>query len=89
MTFVLSGNEDIFSSSAWILSVVAVAIFFVAFFTVLFCKRTHYWKTAFPKVPKPKNPFNGQPDINPELMECKMQSITSENEQILVAELVK
>uniref|UniRef100_A0A8C3B970 Fibronectin type-III domain-containing protein n=1 Tax=Cairina moschata TaxID=8855 RepID=A0A8C3B970_CAIMO len=83
------GNEDVFSSSIWILSVVAVAIFLVFFFTVLFCKRTHYWKTAFPPVPKPKNPFTGQHDINPELMECKMQSITSENEQILVAELVK
>ncbi|KAM9203166.1 granulocyte-macrophage colony-stimulating factor receptor subunit alpha-like isoform 2-T2 [Mergus octosetaceus] len=82
------GNEDVFSS-IWILSVVAVAIFLVFFFTVLFCKRTHYWKTAFPPVPKPKNPFSGQHDINPELMECKMQSITSENEQILVAELVK
>uniref|UniRef100_A0A8C2U977 Granulocyte-macrophage colony-stimulating factor receptor subunit alpha-like n=1 Tax=Coturnix japonica TaxID=93934 RepID=A0A8C2U977_COTJA len=59
------GNEEI-SSSVWILPVLAVATLSIAIFTVCFCKRTGYWKAAFPQVPKPKNPFNVQPDINPQ-----------------------
>ncbi|XP_019467571.1 granulocyte-macrophage colony-stimulating factor receptor subunit alpha-like [Meleagris gallopavo] len=77
------GNEEI-SSSVWILPVVAVATLSIAIFTIFFCKRTGYWKAAFPQVPKPKDPFHGQPDINPQMMECKMQSVTSETEQIIV-----
>ncbi|XP_021267414.1 granulocyte-macrophage colony-stimulating factor receptor subunit alpha-like isoform X2 [Numida meleagris] len=82
------GNEE--TSSEWILPVLAVATLSIAIFTLFFCKRTGYWRAAFPQVPKPKNPFHGQPDINPELLECKMQSITSETERIaVVTEVVK
>lgn len=70
------GNEEI-SSSVWILPVVAVATLLAAIFTVFFCKRTGYWKAAFPQIPKPKNPFHGLPDINPQIMECRIQSVTS------------
>ncbi|XP_052520780.1 uncharacterized protein LOC128071776 isoform X2 [Tympanuchus pallidicinctus] len=59
------GNEEI-SSSVWILPVVAVATLSIAIFTIFFCKRTGYWKAVFPQVPKPKNPFHGQLDINPQ-----------------------
>nr|XP_009489753.1 PREDICTED: granulocyte-macrophage colony-stimulating factor receptor subunit alpha-like [Pelecanus crispus] len=84
------GNEEIISSSVWTLPVVAVTTLLVAIVTVLFCKRTGCWKTAFPQIPEPKNAFHGLHDTNPELMESKIQSITSENEEIiLVADIVK
>ncbi|XP_009329553.1 PREDICTED: granulocyte-macrophage colony-stimulating factor receptor subunit alpha-like [Pygoscelis adeliae] len=84
------GNEEIISSSVWILLVVAVVTLLVAIVAILFCKRTGCWKAAFPQVPEPKNTFLGLPNTNPELMESKIQSITSENEEIiLVADIVK
>ncbi|XP_075379169.1 granulocyte-macrophage colony-stimulating factor receptor subunit alpha-like [Mycteria americana] len=84
------GKEEIISSSVWILLVVAVATLLVAIITILFCKRTGCWKAAFPQIPEPKNAFCGLPDTNPELMESKIQSNTSENEEILlVADVVK
>ncbi|XP_065597329.1 granulocyte-macrophage colony-stimulating factor receptor subunit alpha-like isoform X1 [Cyrtonyx montezumae] len=84
------GNEETFSSSVWILPVLTVATLSVAIFTIFFCRRTGYWKATFPQIPKPKNPFHGQPDVNPEMMECKMQSVISETEQIaVVTEVVK
>ncbi|XP_075296219.1 granulocyte-macrophage colony-stimulating factor receptor subunit alpha isoform X1 [Opisthocomus hoazin] len=84
------GNEEIISSSVWILLVVAVVTLLVAIVAILFCKRTGCWKAAFPQIPEPKNAFRGLPDTNPELMESKIESITSENEEItLVADIVK
>ncbi|XP_075593018.1 granulocyte-macrophage colony-stimulating factor receptor subunit alpha [Balearica regulorum gibbericeps] len=84
------GNEEIISSSVWILLVAVVATLLVAIVTILFCKRTGCWKAAFPQIPEPKNAFHELPDTNPELMESKIQSITSENEEItLVADVVK
>ncbi|XP_053912688.1 granulocyte-macrophage colony-stimulating factor receptor subunit alpha isoform X2 [Cuculus canorus] len=84
------GKEDIISFSAWILLVVAVATLLVAIFTILFCKRTGYWKAAFPKIPQPKKLFCGLTDTYPELMESKIQSIISENEDIiLIVDVVK
>ncbi|XP_030333158.1 granulocyte-macrophage colony-stimulating factor receptor subunit alpha-like [Strigops habroptila] len=84
------GNEEIISSSVWILLVVAVGTFLVAIVTILFCKRTGRWKAAFPQVPEPKNAFCGLPDTNTELMESKIPSITSDKEEItLVAEILK
>ncbi|KAM9301074.1 granulocyte-macrophage colony-stimulating factor receptor subunit alpha-like [Morus bassanus] len=84
------GNEEIVSSSVWILLVVAVATLVLAIAVLLFCKRTGCWKAAFPQIPEPKNAFRGLPDTNPELMESEIQSITSENEEIiLVADTVK
>ncbi|KAM6213486.1 granulocyte-macrophage colony-stimulating factor receptor subunit alpha-like [Sarcoramphus papa] len=81
------GNEEIISSSVWILLVVAVATLLVAIITILFCKRTDCWKAAFPQIPEPKHVFRGLPDTNTELMESK---ITSENEEIiLVADAMK
>jgi len=39
MAFYLSGNEEIISSSVWILLVVAVVTLLVAIVAILFCKR--------------------------------------------------
>lgn len=39
MTVSLSGNEEIISSSVWILLVVAIATFLVVIGAILFCKR--------------------------------------------------
>ncbi|XP_014815617.1 PREDICTED: LOW QUALITY PROTEIN: granulocyte-macrophage colony-stimulating factor receptor subunit alpha-like [Calidris pugnax] len=84
------GNEEIISSSVWILIVVAIATLLVAITAILFCKRTGCWKAAFPEIPEPKNAFHRIPDTNPELMGSKIQSLTSENEQIiLVVDAVK
>ncbi|XP_064293751.1 granulocyte-macrophage colony-stimulating factor receptor subunit alpha-like isoform X1 [Phalacrocorax carbo] len=84
------GNEEIISSSIWILLVVAVATLLLAIVAILFCKRTGCWKAAFLQIPEPKNAFCGLPDTNPELTESKIQSTTSENEEItLVADIVK
>ncbi|XP_040440812.1 granulocyte-macrophage colony-stimulating factor receptor subunit alpha-like isoform X1 [Falco naumanni] len=84
------GNEEIISSSVWILLVVAAVTLLMAIITILFCKRTSCWEAAFPQIPGPKNAFNGLPDTNPELMESKIQTITSENEEIiLVSDVVK
>ncbi|KAM6098263.1 interleukin-5 receptor subunit alpha-like [Theristicus caerulescens] len=83
------GNEEIISSSVWILLVVAAATLLVAIVTILFCKRTGCWKAAFPQIPEPKNAFQGLHDTNPELMESKIQSKTSKNEEtILVADII-
>ncbi|XP_009999493.1 PREDICTED: granulocyte-macrophage colony-stimulating factor receptor subunit alpha-like [Chaetura pelagica] len=84
------GNEEIISSSVWILLVVAVVTLVVVIIAVLFCKRTGCWTAAFLQIPEPKNAFCGLPDTNPEIMESKIQSLTSENEDIiLVADIVK
>ncbi|KAM9245976.1 granulocyte-macrophage colony-stimulating factor receptor subunit alpha-like [Leptosomus discolor] len=84
------GNEEIISSSVWILLVVTVVTLLVAIIAILFCKRTGCWKAAFPQIPEPKNTFHGLPDTSPKLMESKIQSIPSENEEItLVADVVK
>ncbi|KAM9567809.1 granulocyte-macrophage colony-stimulating factor receptor subunit alpha-like [Guaruba guarouba] len=82
------GNEEV-SSSVWILLVVAVGTLLVAIVTVLVCKRTGCWKAAFLQVPEPKNAFCGLPD-NTELMESKIQSITSDKEEItLVSDILR
>ncbi|XP_071603181.1 granulocyte-macrophage colony-stimulating factor receptor subunit alpha-like isoform X1 [Heliangelus exortis] len=78
------GNEEIISSSVWILLVVTAVTLLVAIITILFCKRTGFWKAAFLQIPEPKNAFHGLPDSNPELMESKIQSITSENHDIVI-----
>ncbi|KAM6416219.1 granulocyte-macrophage colony-stimulating factor receptor subunit alpha-like isoform 2-T2 [Pluvialis apricaria] len=84
------GNEEVISSSVWILLVVAVATLLVAIVTILFCKRTGCWKAALPEIPEPKNEFCGLSDTNPELMGSRIQSLRSENEDIiLVADVVK
>ncbi|XP_009928202.2 granulocyte-macrophage colony-stimulating factor receptor subunit alpha [Haliaeetus albicilla] len=84
------GNEEIISSSVWILLVVAIATFLVVIGAILFCKRTGCWKAAFPQIPEPKQVFRGLPDTNPKLMESKIQSIMSENEEIiLITDVVK
>ncbi|XP_050827761.1 granulocyte-macrophage colony-stimulating factor receptor subunit alpha-like [Serinus canaria] len=84
------GNEELVSSSVWILLGVAVATPLMAIITIFFCKRTGFWKAAFPKIPGPKPAFFTLADTNPELMESKIQSITSENEEIvLVADIMR
>ncbi|XP_065711800.1 granulocyte-macrophage colony-stimulating factor receptor subunit alpha-like [Patagioenas fasciata] len=84
------GNEEIISSSESILLVVAVATLLVTIVAISFCKRTGCWKAAFPQIPEPKNAFHGLHDTNPELMESKLLSIKSENEEImLVADVLK
>ncbi|XP_074463719.1 granulocyte-macrophage colony-stimulating factor receptor subunit alpha-like isoform X2 [Larus michahellis] len=83
------GSEEIISSSVRILLVVAIATLVVAIIAILFYKRTGCWKAAFPEIPEPKNAFHGLPDTNAELMESKLQSLTSENEEILVVDIVK
>uniref|UniRef100_A0A803VEB5 Type I cytokine receptor cytokine-binding domain-containing protein n=1 Tax=Ficedula albicollis TaxID=59894 RepID=A0A803VEB5_FICAL len=80
------GNEEIISSSVWILLGVATPL--LAIIAIFFCKRTGCWKAAFPQIPGPKPAFFTQADTNLELMESKIQSITSENEEIvLVADM--
>ncbi|RLW07615.1 hypothetical protein DV515_00003831 [Chloebia gouldiae] len=84
------GSEEIISSSIWILLGVAVATPLMAIVTIFFCKRTGCWKAAFPQIPGPKPDFFTLADTNPELMESKIQSISSENEEIvIVADLVR
>ncbi|XP_064502253.1 granulocyte-macrophage colony-stimulating factor receptor subunit alpha-like [Pseudopipra pipra] len=78
------GNEEIISSSVWILLVVAFVTPLMAIIAILFFKRTGCWKAAFPQIPGPKPAFFGLPDTNPELMESKIQSTTSPNEEIIV-----
>ncbi|XP_074671049.1 granulocyte-macrophage colony-stimulating factor receptor subunit alpha-like isoform X2 [Strix aluco] len=78
------GNEEIISSSVWILLVIAIATLLVAIITILFCQRATCWKAAFSQIPEPKSSFCGLPDTNPELMESKIQSVTSENEEIIL-----
>ncbi|XP_009664717.2 granulocyte-macrophage colony-stimulating factor receptor subunit alpha isoform X3 [Struthio camelus] len=83
------GNEEVISPSVLALLLTVVATVLVAILTILFCKRTSYWKVAFPQIPEPKNAFHLLPDTNLET-ECKMQSITPETEDIiLVAEVIK
>ncbi|XP_039911873.1 interleukin-5 receptor subunit alpha-like [Hirundo rustica] len=84
------GNEEVISSSVWILLGVAVATPLMATITFFFCKRTGCWKAAFPQIPGPKAAFFTLADANPELMDGKIQSITTENEDIvLVADNVR
>ncbi|CAN8196377.1 unnamed protein product [Coccothraustes coccothraustes] len=84
------GNEEILSSSVWVLLGVAVATPLMAIITIFFCKRTGCWKAAFPQIPGPKPAFFTLADMNPELMESKIQSITSQNEEIvLVADIMR
>nr|XP_031362055.1 granulocyte-macrophage colony-stimulating factor receptor subunit alpha-like [Lonchura striata domestica] len=84
------GSEEIISSSVWILLGVAVATPLMAIITIFFCKRTGCWKAAFPQIPGPKPDFFTLADTNPELMESKIQSISSENEEIVsVVDLVR
>ncbi|XP_008945906.1 PREDICTED: granulocyte-macrophage colony-stimulating factor receptor subunit alpha-like [Merops nubicus] len=84
------GNEAVISSSMWILLVVAFVTVLVTIIAILFCKRTGCWKAAFPQIPEPKNNLHGLPDANPELMESRIQSTASENEEIiLVADILK
>ncbi|KAM4904855.1 granulocyte-macrophage colony-stimulating factor receptor subunit alpha-like [Sylvia borin] len=81
------GNEEIISSSVWISLGVAVVTPLMAIITFFFCKRTGCWKATFPQIPGPKPSFFTLANSNPELMDGKIQSITSENEEIaLVAE---
>ncbi|KAM8821121.1 granulocyte-macrophage colony-stimulating factor receptor subunit alpha-like [Eudromia elegans] len=83
------GNEEVISPSILALAITAVATLLVAILTVLFCKRTGFWKAAFPQIPEPKSTFQVLPDTTTET-EYKMQSITAEPEEIiLAAELVK
>ncbi|XP_054246045.1 granulocyte-macrophage colony-stimulating factor receptor subunit alpha-like [Indicator indicator] len=84
------GNKEIMSSSLWILLVVAFAILLAVTVLILFCKRTKFWKAIFPQIPEPKNAFCELSNTNPELLERKNQSITSEKEEIiLVADILK
>ncbi|XP_054128294.1 granulocyte-macrophage colony-stimulating factor receptor subunit alpha-like [Melozone crissalis] len=84
------GNEEIMSFSVWILLGVGVATLLTAIITIFFCKRTGCWKAAFPQIPGPKLAFFTLANTNPELMESKIQSITSENEEIvLVADIMR
>ncbi|XP_054483949.2 interleukin-5 receptor subunit alpha-like [Agelaius phoeniceus] len=84
------GNEEIISSSVWILLGVGVATLLMAIITFFFCKRTGCWKAVFPQIPGPKPAFFTLADTNPELMESKIQSTTSENEEIvLVTDIVR
>ncbi|XP_067995140.1 granulocyte-macrophage colony-stimulating factor receptor subunit alpha-like [Melanerpes formicivorus] len=84
------GNKEIISSPLWILLVVAFATLLAATVLILFCKRTDCWKAAFPQIPEPKNAFCELSNTNPELLERKNQSISSENEEIiLVADTLK
>ncbi|XP_025910749.1 granulocyte-macrophage colony-stimulating factor receptor subunit alpha-like [Apteryx rowi] len=83
------GNEEVISPSMLILLLTVVATLLVAVLTVLFCKRTGYWKAAFPQIPEPKNAFHVLPDTALKT-ECEMQSITPETEEIIVlAEVMK
>ncbi|XP_033369657.1 interleukin-5 receptor subunit alpha-like isoform X2 [Parus major] len=84
------GNYEIISPSGWILLGVAVTTPLMAIITFSFCKRTGCWKAAFSQIPGPKLAFFTLADTNPELMENKIQSLTSENEEIvLVADIVR
>ncbi|XP_025971240.1 granulocyte-macrophage colony-stimulating factor receptor subunit alpha-like [Dromaius novaehollandiae] len=83
------GNEEVISPSVLVLLLIAVATLLAAILTIFFCKRTGYWKAAFPQIPEPKNAFRVLPDTTLET-ECKMQSITPDTEEIiLVAEVMK
>ncbi|XP_054020712.1 granulocyte-macrophage colony-stimulating factor receptor subunit alpha [Dryobates pubescens] len=84
------GHKEIISSPLWILLVVAFATLLAATVLILFLKRTDCWKAAFPQIPEPKNAFCELSNTNPELLERKNQSISSENEEImLVADMLK
>ncbi|XP_062430785.1 granulocyte-macrophage colony-stimulating factor receptor subunit alpha-like [Rhea pennata] len=81
------GNEEIISPSVLVLFLSIVATLSVAILTILFCKRTGYWKAAFPQIPEPKNALHVLPDTTLET-ECKMQSITPETEEIILVDEV-
>ncbi|KAM6290452.1 granulocyte-macrophage colony-stimulating factor receptor subunit alpha-like [Porphyrio hochstetteri] len=87
---VVFGNEETISSSVWIIPVVVAVTLLVTITAMFLCKRTGCWKAAFPKIPEPKNAFHRLSDTNAELSGSKIQSITSQNEEItLVADVVK